>query len=105
MGLEGLTKFASRQRLWKQNPDGTLTNAKDGTVIRPDLTKDSSSTTRERRWASAFRTFAGFYNYIRILTDPRIRGPFFRIFLWTFAFSAISVAANIRGGDASLGAP
>ena len=45
-----------------------------------------------------FRTFTGFDNYIRILTDPRIRGPFFKIFLWTFAFSALSVLLTFSLG-------
>ena len=37
VGMEGLQKFASRERLWTLNPDGSLTNKKDGTVIRPDF--------------------------------------------------------------------
>ena len=98
VGLEGLTKFASRQRLWVQNPDGSLTNAKDGTVIRPDFNQGFFVNDKGEKVGVGFRTFAGFHNYTRILTDPRIRGPFFRIFLWTFAFSAISVVLTFALG-------
>jgi maltose/maltodextrin transport system permease protein len=98
VGLEGLTKFASRQRLWKRNPDGTLTNAKDGTVIRPDLAQGFFVNDQGEKVGVGFRTFAGFYNYVRILTDPRIRGPFVRIFVWTFAFSALSVLLTFAVG-------
>ena len=62
------------------------------------LRKDFSSTTRERRLGSAFARSPGFYNYTRILTDPRIRGPFLRIFVWTFAFSALSVLLTFSVG-------
>ena len=104
VGLEGLTKFTSRQRLWKLNPDGSLTNTKDSTILRPDFTQGFFVNDKGEKVGVGFRAFAGFYNYVRILTDPRIRGPFFRIFLWTFTFSALSVA-NIRAWDASVGAP
>jgi maltose/maltodextrin transport system permease protein len=98
VGLEGLTKFGSRQRLWKLNPDGTLTNAKDGTVLRPDFAQGFFVNDKGEKVGVGFRTAAGFYNYVRILTDPRIRGPFFRIFLWTLAFSALSVILTFSVG-------
>jgi maltose/maltodextrin transport system permease protein len=98
VGLEGLTKFGSRQRLWKLNPDGSLTNAKDGAVLRPDLTQGFFVNDKGEKVGVGFRTFAGFYNYVRILADPRIRGPFIRIFVWTFAFSALSVALQFSAG-------
>ena len=98
VGLEGLTKFASRQRLWKRNPDGTLTNIKDGTVLRPDFAQGFFVNDKGEKVGVGFRTFAGLYNYTRILTDPRIRGPFVRIFLWTFAFSALSVLLTFSVG-------
>ncbi|HEY5706118.1 MAG TPA: maltose ABC transporter permease MalF [Terrimicrobiaceae bacterium] len=98
VGLEGLTTFASRQRLWTQNPDGSLTNARDGTVIRPDFNQGFFVNDTGEKVGVGFRTFAGFYNYTRILTDPRIRGSFFRIFLWTFAFSALSVFLTFAVG-------
>ena len=50
-----------------------------------------------------FRTFAGF-TITCGSTDPRIRGPFLRIFVWTFAFSALSGRLDLRGRDAALGA-
>ena len=91
VGLAGLTKFGSRERLWTPNPDGSLTNKKDGTVIRPDFKLGIFVNDKGEKVGVGFRTFTGFDNYIRILTDPRIRGPFFKIFIWTFAFSALSV--------------
>ena len=37
-------------------------------------------------------------NYLQIFTDPRIQGPFFRIFVWTVAFSGLSVVATFAVG-------
>jgi maltose/maltodextrin transport system permease protein len=98
VGLEGLTKYASRQRLWKLSPEGTLTNTKDGTVIRPDFAQGFFVNEQGEKVGVGFRTFAGLDNYTRILTDPRIRGPFFKIFIWTFAFSALSVFTTFSLG-------
>ena len=98
VGLEGLSKFTSRARLWKLNPDGSLTNKKDGTLVRPDFEQGRFVNDKGEKVGVGFRTFTGFDNYIRILTDPRIRGPFFKIFLWTFAFSALSVLLTFSLG-------
>jgi len=35
--------------------------------------------------------FVAFNNFRRLLTDPRITGPFFSVFLWTFEWAALSV--------------
>jgi maltose/maltodextrin transport system permease protein len=98
LGLSGLTKFSSRERLWTPNPDGSLTNKKDGTVIRPDFKEGNFVNEKGEKIGVGFRTFTGFDNYLRIFTDPRIRGPFFKIFVWTFAFSALSVLTTFAFG-------
>jgi maltose/maltodextrin transport system permease protein len=98
LGLADLLSFKSRERLWTQNPDGTLKNKKDGTVIRPDLKQGFFVNDKGERVGVGFRTFSAFENYARILTDPRIQGPFVRIFLWTVAFSALSVLLTFSVG-------
>jgi arabinogalactan oligomer/maltooligosaccharide transport system permease protein len=35
--------------------------------------------------------FVGFENYTRVLTDERIRGPFFSVFIWNIVFGVLSV--------------
>ena len=98
VALAGLTNFSSRERLWTPNPDGSFTSKKDGTVIRPDFRLGFFVNDKGERVGVGFRTFSGFDNYLRILTDPRIQGPFFRIFLWTVAFSALSVFMTFAVG-------
>ena len=98
VGMEGLTKFGSRERLWALNQDGSLSNKKDGTVIRPDFRQGFFLDDKGERAGVGFRTFTGLDNYIQILTDPRIQGPFFRIFVWTVAFSSLSVVMTFAAG-------
>jgi len=98
LGMANLLSFTSRERLWTQNPDGSLTNKKDGSVIKPDFKQGFFVNDKGERVGVGFRTFSAFENYTRIFTDPRIQGPFFRIFLWTVAFSAISVFLTFAVG-------
>jgi maltose/maltodextrin transport system permease protein len=98
LGLEGLQKFTSRERLWSPNKDGSLTNRKDGSVIRPDFKQGFFVNEKGEKVGVGFRTFAGFDNYIRIVTDPRIQTPFFRIFVWNVAFAGFSVLFSFALG-------
>jgi maltose/maltodextrin transport system permease protein len=98
VSMEGLQKFVSRARLWTLNPDGTLTNKKDGETIHPDFQLGFFVNDKGDHVGAGFRTFSGFENYIRIVTDPRIQAPFFKIFAWTVAFSALSVGVTFAAG-------
>ncbi|HYY30890.1 MAG TPA: maltose ABC transporter permease MalF [Chthoniobacterales bacterium] len=98
VALEGLQKFTSRARLWALNPDGSLTNQKNGEVVHPDFRLGFFVNDKGDKVGAGFRTFAGFDNYIRIVTDPRIQEPFFKIFIWTIAFSALSVTTQFAVG-------
>ena len=98
IAMEGLTKFGSRERVWTLNQDGSLTNKKDGTVIRPDFKLGFFVNDKGEQVGVGFRTFTGLDNYMQILTDPRIQGPFFRIFVWTVAFSGLSVILTFAAG-------
>jgi maltose/maltodextrin transport system permease protein len=98
VGLEGLQKFASRERLWKVNPNGWLINVKDGSTVRPAFRQGYFVNQRGEKVGVGFRTFSGLENYIQILTDPRIQGPFLRIFLWTLLLSGLSVLGTFTIG-------
>jgi maltose/maltodextrin transport system permease protein len=98
VGMEGLQRFAAREPLWTLSPDGSLTNKKDGTVIRPDFNLGFFVNSKGEKVGVGFRTFTGLDNYIRIVTDPRIQGPFLKIFIWTVAFSAMSVILSFSVG-------
>lgn len=45
-----------------------------------------------------WRTGVGFNNFYRIVTDPDITGPFFRVFIWTFVFAFLTVLLTFAFG-------
>jgi maltose/maltodextrin transport system permease protein len=98
IALEGLQKFTARQRLWKINADGSLTNLQDGSMVRPDFSKGYFVNQKGEKVGVGFRAFSGIENYAQIVTDPRIQGPFVRIFFWTILFSALSVVGGLAIG-------
>jgi arabinogalactan oligomer/maltooligosaccharide transport system permease protein len=45
-----------------------------------------------------WKTGIGLHNFDRIFTDRTIRGPFLRVFIWTFAFAALTVSLSFAFG-------
>jgi arabinogalactan oligomer / maltooligosaccharide transport system permease protein len=67
----------------------TMTDLRDGTVYHAEdgaFRSDDGS-----RLAPGFRAVVGLRNFERVLTSPAIRGPFLRVFVWTFVFAGMSV--------------
>jgi arabinogalactan oligomer/maltooligosaccharide transport system permease protein len=48
--------------------------------------------------APGWRTHVGFENFATILTDPLVRDPFLRVFVWTFAYAFLSVLIQFAIG-------
>ncbi len=71
---------------------GVIRDVQEGTVYTP---RDGTFTSPEgATLRPGFREFVGFENYERVLTSQAIRGPFFRVFVWTFAFAILSVVTT-----------
>ena len=98
VGKADLEHFVVEKRVWKTNPDGSLTNQVDGSVIRPDFHQGRFLDEKGEQIGPGFRAFVGLDNYIQIITDPRIQAPFLRIFLWTLGFSICSVFGTFTAG-------
>ena len=67
-------------------------------MVRPDFKQGCFVNQKGERVGVGFRAFSGLENYAQIITDPRIQGPFLKIFLWTILFSALSVAGGLAIG-------
>jgi arabinogalactan oligomer / maltooligosaccharide transport system permease protein len=75
---------------------GTIVEQATGTVFRAVdgvFTADDG-----RRLLPGYREVVGLANFTRVLGSPAIRGPFLRVFLWTFAFAVLSVATTFALG-------
>jgi len=45
-----------------------------------------------------YRVWIGFANYVRLVTNPQMSGPFVRVFLWTLGFAFFSVLLSFTLG-------
>ena len=68
----------------------TFTNIETGTVYRTTARARTVSRAGEAI-EPGWRTHVGFENFSTVLTNPLYRDPFVRVFVWTFAYAAISV--------------
>jgi ABC-type sugar transport system permease subunit len=79
----------SRQQYTYHPESDTLVDNQTGKVYRPvrgNFTADDGT-----QLYPGWPAFVGFENYLRVINDPNIRGPFFTVFIWTVVFAALSV--------------
>jgi ABC-type sugar transport system permease subunit len=77
------------QRYLYDSGADTITDQTDGTVYRPvegTFTAEDGRTLRPGYWVTI-----GGDNFVRLVTSPSLRGPFVRVFIWTFVFAFMSV--------------
>jgi arabinogalactan oligomer/maltooligosaccharide transport system permease protein len=68
----------------------TFKDVETGTVYS-DNGEGSYESAAGQELEPGWKTHIGLQNFKTILTDPLVRDPFFRVFVWTFAFALISV--------------
>lgn len=78
---------------------GEMVDHQTGRVYVAERGRFVSETDGERHTlAPGFATGVGFDNFLRVVTDTRVRGPFVRVFVWTFVFAAGSVLSTFALG-------
>lgn len=104
----GLREFGPRLPLWWHSTyQGTdrFTNARTGEIIEPNFatgffefvgSEDESG--QRRNIPPGFRAWVGMDNYVSIATDPGLREPFIKIFIWTVLFALGSVFFSLCVG-------
>jgi maltose/maltodextrin transport system permease protein len=88
--MASLREFTPHEPLYHRNPDGTLTNQKTHERLTPNFQTGFYESPTGRRASPGFRAYVAADNYVRAFTDEKFRGPFFRVFVWTIAFAALS---------------
>ncbi|MDF9434194.1 maltose ABC transporter permease MalF [Chromohalobacter israelensis] len=96
--LAGLRDFAPIQSRYRANDDGTLSDRKTGGTLTPDPASGFFVTDDGQRITPGWPVAVGLDNYQRVLFDPAVRGPFLQIFVWTFAFAALTVVFTLTVG-------
>jgi arabinogalactan oligomer/maltooligosaccharide transport system permease protein len=75
----------------------TFTNIETGAVYG-DNGEGSYASAAGDELLPGWKTHVGFENFSTILTDPLVRDPFLRVFLWTFAYAFLSVLIQFAIG-------
>ncbi|BDU75845.1 maltose ABC transporter permease MalF [Mesoterricola sediminis] len=91
LGMTGLSEYAAMKPLYRKNPDGTLVNNQDGTVLKANFRTGFYETGAGDQVQPGFQAHIGWKNYARIFTDEKFSGPFLKIFVWTVLFAGLSV--------------
>jgi len=73
--------YESARDVLVDNETGVEYASREGFFTAPD----------GRTLTPGFAAFIGPANFVRVLTDPRIQGPFVGVFIWTFSFAALTV--------------
>jgi arabinogalactan oligomer/maltooligosaccharide transport system permease protein len=75
----------------------TFTNIETGAVFSDNGEGSYAAATGEEL-EPGWKTHVGFDNFSTILTDPLVRDPFVRVFIWTFAYAFLSVLIQFAIG-------
>jgi maltose/maltodextrin transport system permease protein len=85
-----LRRFIAMRPAFVRNPDGTLTDSADSSILRADHETGYWRRADGTRVEPGFRTYVGGENYERIFTDRRFFQPVLRVFVWTVVFAALN---------------
>ena len=95
---EGLTIANEVQPSLDYDPaNDTFTDVETG-VVYSDNGEGAYEAPSGALLEPGWKTHVGFANFKTILTDPLVRDPFFRVFIWTFAFAFLSVLIQFAIG-------
>jgi arabinogalactan oligomer/maltooligosaccharide transport system permease protein len=91
VALEPTLRYDSRRGVFVRISDGIVFRANGrGSFVNAGNAKEEL----EPGW----KTYTGFRNFSRIIHDPLVKGPFLRVFGWTFAFATLTVLLSFAIG-------
>ena len=97
IGLESLTKFRVRSPQYLYDADsetmtdlqtGIVYTAREGIFTAPD----------SEEIYPGYKAGIGLRNFVKLVTNPQISGPFAKVFLWTFIYATLTVLLNFALG-------
>ena len=90
--------------VYRQSLQYDATHDRFVSLINGDIYKDNgrgnyvSTTNPETKLEPGWRTPSLFENYSRLLSDQRVRGPLFKVFIWTCVFAGLTVLTQFAFG-------
>ncbi len=89
--LVSLREVAAAEPLYEALPDGALLDRRSGVHYMPDERRGFFAAADGTTLQPGFRVFVGLEHYARLFTEPNFREPFLGVFIWTVAFSGLTV--------------
>ncbi|WP_246472996.1 maltose ABC transporter permease MalF [Pelagibacterium limicola] len=96
--LSGLRSFATVRPVYEEQPDGSLLNIADGTVLTPDQSVGFYRNEEGQAIAPGWRVHVGWANFQRVLFSDNVRQPMLQIFVWTVVFAFLSMVLTFSVG-------
>ncbi|MEO2131989.1 MAG: ABC transporter permease subunit [Microbacterium sp.] len=90
---DGSSAYVYLSKLVYDEQAGTMTDTRTGTVYY-DIGTGAFTAEDGTELLPGWQIFVGFDNFTRAFTEESIRGPFFSVLIWTFAFAFLSVATT-----------
>lgn len=94
----GLRSFATVRPVYEEQPDGSLLNIADGTLLTPDQSVGFYRNEAGETVAPGWRVHVGLANFQRVLFAENVRQPMVQIFLWTVTFATLSMVLTFAVG-------
>ncbi|WP_324715417.1 maltose ABC transporter permease MalF [Carboxydochorda subterranea] len=95
--MMSLRELGEARHAYRYDPaSDTLTDTRTGTTYRP--VEGYFTGEDGQRLEPGFVTYVGLDNFVRMVTDPAISRPFLRVFVWTFAWAALTVLLQFSAG-------
>ncbi|MGB1951182.1 MAG: maltose ABC transporter permease MalF [Marinobacter sp.] len=98
LSLASLRSFAAIQPQFTLHGNDSLTNNQTGVTFFPDHDTGFYRNADGERLAPGWTVNIGWDNYLKVVLDPSIRGPFFEIFVWTLSFAVATVIFTLALG-------
>ncbi|NVK40177.1 MAG: maltose ABC transporter permease MalF [Oceanospirillaceae bacterium] len=96
--LSGLRDFAARLPVYSLQQDGSLVDNRSGERLTINYDEGFYQRADGELVPPGFVVGIGFDNYLKVVTDSSIRGPFLEIFIWTLVFAGGTVAFTLAVG-------
>ena len=97
IGIESLSKFRTRSQLYVYDGEAeTITDQRTGvvyTAVEGIFTAENGD-----EIYPGYRVNIGLRNYIDLIKNPQVSGPFAMVFGWTFVFATLTVLLNFAFG-------
>lgn len=97
IGLQNLNEFRTRAPLYAYDDDAeTMTDQTTG-IVYTSVDGIFTAESGEEIYPG-YKVWKGWTNYVTLVTNPQISGPFLRVFVWTFVFATLTVLMTFSLG-------